>query len=258
MLRPKRAIFVFVLVSLIAATVVSKSSEIRTASFTVLETPLNWTQTVTGFFQELWFFRRNAIENRKLRHELAVQEWKKNRYQEIVAENQRLLRLLDLRSSAQAGMARAVSARVLVMSPVSLRRFFVIDKGSSHGIKPSRLVLSGHSLAGVVVDVRPTSATVRQITDSLFRVGVMIQRSRHQGMLFGTLQGECRIKYLPVDADVKPGDLVETAGFGGFYPKAIPVGIIKRVWKEPGQIYLVAEVTPFTDYNRMEEVLILD
>ena len=56
---------------------------------------------------------------------------------------------------------------------------------------------------------------------------------------------------------VKAGDVVESAGFGGFFPKGLLVGRVRRAWKEPGQIYQVAEVDPATDLSRLEEVACL-
>lgn len=65
------------------------------------------------------------------------------------------------------------------------------------------------------------------------------------------------MKYLSVDAEIVPGDIVESAGYGGFFPKAVVIGKVIKVWKEPGQIYKVAEVQPLTDLSRVEETACL-
>ena len=66
------------------------------------------------------------------------------------------------------------------------------------------------------------------------------------------------MKYISIDTKITAGDKVETAGFGGFFTKGIPVGTVERAWKEPGQIYQVAEVRPFMGLNRVEEVTLID
>jgi len=84
------------------------------------------------------------------------------------------------------------------------------------------------------------------------------QRTRQHGILYGTASGECRVKYLSVDAEIKAGDVVETAGLEGFFPKGVMVGSVKRAWKEPGQIYQVAEILPAADLGRLEEAAIIE
>ncbi len=57
--------------------------------------------------------------------------------------------------------------------------------------------------------------------------------------------------------EIKKSDVVESAGYGGFFPKGLLIGEVERAWKEPGQIYQVAEVKPATDLSRIEEVACL-
>jgi rod shape-determining protein MreC len=118
-------------------------------------------------------------------------------------------------------------------------------------------VLSGRSLIGKIIEAGPGVSKVLLITDPNSKIGVIIQRTRQQGILYGTFAGECRIKYLSVDAEIKAGDTVESAGYGGYFPKALWVGAVARAWKEPGQIYQVAEIKPATDLSRVEEVVCL-
>ena len=60
-----------------------------------------------------------------------------------------------------------------------------------------------------------------------------------------------------MDVLIKKGDLVESAGLGGSFPKGLLVGKVTHVWKEPGQIYQVAQIQPATDLSRAEEVACL-
>jgi rod shape-determining protein MreC len=147
---------------------------------------------------------------------------------------------------------------VIARSPSVWNRVFFIDKGSAHGVRVGLPALSGASLVGKITEAGPGAAKVALVTDPLFRIGAIVQRTRDQGVLYGTPSGECRLKYLPLDSDVREGDLVETAGSGNGFPKAIPIGAIERIWKEPGQVYRVARVKPAADLSRIEEVLCVE
>ena len=76
---------------------------------------------------------------------------------------------------------------------------------------------------------------------------------------------------LPNDADIKPGDLIVTSGFGTIvhtgakgasnliqtYPKGIPIGTVVEVKGEEGSVSKVATLRPVVDFDRLEEVYIL-
>jgi len=86
----------------------------------------------------------------------------------------------------------------------------------------------------------------------------MVQRSRYTGVDYGSSDGECRMKYLAMDADVQKGDLVETAPFSEAFPKGIYIGEITEVWKAPGQLYKIASIKLAQETDRLEEVLCVE
>ncbi len=207
---------------------------------------------------DLFYFRKNAEENKALKKVLSQSRVDRFQMEELSQENARLTKLLSLRKILPPSVRRTIFSRVIARSPSSWNRVFLIDKGKRQGVRPNTLVLSELSLVGKIIEAGPAVSKVLLITDPNFRIGVLIQRTRQEGILFGTSRGECRMKYISMDTEVKAGDLIETAGFGGFFQKGLLVGKVTRVWKEPGQIYQVAEVKPLTDLSRIEEVSIIE
>jgi rod shape-determining protein MreC len=233
------------------------AASFRSSLYSFLKTPIAAAGAVTRTFSDLFHFRGNAADARKLKDALARVEAQRFETRETAIENKRLLKLLDLKQSLPPAMKRAVAARVIGRTPLSWNRVFLIGKGGRDGVKVNMPVLSGHALAGKVVETGPSVSKVLLLTDPNARVAVVLQRTRQQGVLYGA-GNECRIKYLSVDAAIKRGDVVETAGFGDFFPKGLRVGTVDRVWKEPGQIYQVAAVTPLAELDRTEEVLCVE
>lgn len=220
--------------------------------------PAQATGFVVQWGKDLWFFRRNAFESRLLRRKLAEAAQRDFQILEVRHENERLSKLLEMKPSLHGRVRRAVFCRVIGRSPASWNRVFLIDKGKKDGLKPNMLVLSGLTVVGKLVEVSASTSKVLLVTDPNARLAVLVQRTRDQGVLYGALGGGCRVKYISTEARLKSGDAVETAGVGGFFPKGYLIGNVTRVWKEPGQVYLVAEVKPAADLGRLEEVICVE
>lgn len=259
MLKPIRVflgIGIFLLV--LAAIPLSYTAEIKTTVYSFFRSPMLLFRDASELTTDLMHFKKNADENLKLKQTLAQKRFDALQMDELRLENARLTRLLDLKTVIPPTAHHACFARVILRSSLGWNRVLLIDKGARQGVRINMLVLSEASLIGKVVETGPSISKVLLIDDPKSRIGVLIQRTRQGGLLFGTSSGECRMKYISVDSEVKAGDKIETAGFGGFFPKGIPVGTVERVWKEPGQIYQVAEVKPQMDLNRIEEVAAID
>lgn len=259
MLKPNRVLFgICVSLFLLAALPLSTAVSFKTSAYSFLEGPIAFSRHAAQFISDLIRFRRNADEARSLRQTLSEIRFDRFQAEELKRENERLTKLLGFRRALSSGIRRSVFARIIGRSPLAWNRAVLIDAGTKQGIKPNMLVMSEMALVGKIVETGSSVSKVLLISDPNSRISVLIQRTREGGILYGTSSGECRMKYISVDADIKSGDIVETAGFGGFFPKAIPVGRIERVWKEPGQIYQVAQITPVVSLARIEEVVCVE
>lgn len=259
MLKPSRAFLAIgFVVFLVGAIPVSTNLQIKTSVYSFFKIPFQASGETSSFLQDLFSFRKNAEENRRLKKKLAKSDFDRFRVEEAVKENERLTSLLLLKKSLPAQIKKVIYARVLINAPLAWNKMLLLDKGSKEGIKLNKLVLSDYALIGKIVEIGPTMSKVRLITDPNSKIGVMIQRSRQQGILFGTASGQCKMKYLSLDADVKEGDVVETAGFNSFFPKGLRVGTVLKVWKEPGEIYQVALIQPAVNMTRLEEIGVVE
>ena len=259
MLKPIRVflgIGIFLLI--LAAIPLSDTIKIKASAYSVLKNPIVLFKNVSKLAVDLARFQQNAEQNSTLREILARKRFDDMQVEELRLENERLTKLLNLRSVIPLSVHHTYFARAILRSSLGWNRIVLIDKGARQGIRPNMLVLSESSLIGKVVEVGPFISKILLITDPKSRIGVFIQQTRQGGLLFGTASGKCHMKYMSIDTKITAGDKVETAGFGGFFPKGIPVGTVERAWKEPGQIYQVAEVKPFMELNRVEEVILID
>lgn len=138
---------------------------------------------------------------------------------------------------------------------------FTINKGSNSGIANFMAVTSNGALIGYTYNVTPNKADVRTIIDSEASIAALIQSSRDQGTIRGTLgiDGKplCRMYYLPDKNLPRPGDEVVTSGVGMSFPRGIPIGTVRESTRglEENKLFIVVE--PKNDFRHVENVIVL-
>lgn len=135
-----------------------------------------------------------------------------------------------------------------------------LDVGSDNGVEAYMAVVAQGGLVGVTYNVEKNKCQVRCIIDSDCTVAALIQSTRDQGSVKGTLgiNGEpmCRMYYLPDNALSRPGDMVVTSGVGLEFPKGIPIGEVRESTRgmEDNKSYVVLE--PIVDFQHLEYVTV--
>lgn len=76
------------------------------------------------------------------------------------------------------------------------------------------------------------------------------------GICQGAHGGLLALTYLPVDADVRAGDLVTTSGLGGVFPKGVTIGIVDSVVVDKTRSVKSARLRPAADLDHLEEAFL--
>ena len=135
-----------------------------------------------------------------------------------------------------------------------------LNVGTADGVADYMAVVDNGGLVGVTYNTREHSCSVRCIIDSDCTVAGLVQSTRDQGSVKGTLgtNGEpmCRMYYLPDNSLPRPGDVVVTSGVGLEFPKGIPIGYIRESTRgmEDNKSYVVLE--PVVDFQHLEYVTV--
>ena len=224
----------------------------------VAKPALKISQRVTNKFKSVILPETQLVrENKLLRDQIDIMKNKLVKLDEYELEAGRLRRLLDFKTGIDKER-KSVAARVMGRDPANWTSIIYLDKGAEEGIEKYMAVTTDKGLVGRVIEVGSSSAKVMYISDPDSRVGVLIQRTRHDGLLYGTLSRECQMIYLDLDADVWPGDLVVTSGLGSQVPKGLLVGTVEDVFIDKSGLYQCAVVRPAVDLSRAEEVLCIE
>jgi len=194
-------------------------------------------------------------ENQRLRSELdrIVQEGAA--LHEVAEENTRLRALLDFQPTPTL---HSRAARVIGRDPSRWYQSIVIDRGRDSGAAPDLGVHVPSGIVGTVMKVFPSTSVVLLISDRRSAVPVVVQRTREQGIVEGTVGNRLRLKYLPPSSDIRTGDLILTSGLTDPFPKGLTVGMVSVVARRDADLYPDVEVIPAVDLSHLEEVLVIE
>jgi len=176
----------------------------------------------------------------------------------VARENDQLRNLLGWQKQAPWKLKLA---NVVMRDPANWWRTIQIDLGSRDGIQTNQPVLTDAGLVGRVSTVSYVSAQVVLIGDPDCRVSALVENSTHDmGILSasGPLDNSLvQMNYLSSSANLKPGQNVLTSGFGGVFPKGIPIG--KIVSAQTIEYGLATEASVKLDANlgALEQVWVL-
>jgi rod shape-determining protein MreC len=133
----------------------------------------------------------------------------------------------------------------------------IINRGSDDGLRRGMTVVTQQGLVGRISRVTAASANVQLITDPSMSINVRLQPSRDRAVLSGTITGDLILGFIPQEANVNPGDLVLTSGFGGNYPPNILIGQVTSLRSQDYDLFQSGSVQPVVDFEQLEIVLII-
>jgi rod shape-determining protein MreC len=174
---------------------------------------------------------------------------------QLATENQQLRRLLNV---AEPAKLQSVAVEVLYEPANVFNHHLIFNKGSSSGIGPGMPVIDEGGVVGQVVRVTPFTSEAALIIDDKVSIPVQVVRNGLRLISFGGHpDGKLEARYLPVNADVLPGDTLITSGIGGLFPAGLAVGRVDEVQRDSVSGFAVAIATPLSHPERYRHFLVL-
>ena len=176
-----------------------------------------------------------------------------NQWRETELANTRLRNLLGFE---QTIAEMAVAAEVIGKDPSAWFKTVIIDKGRADGLTTSLPVVMPQGIAGQVIEVSNHYSKVMLVIDRNSAVDALVQRTRARGVIKGDSTDRCRLEFVLRKSDVRVGDTVVSSGLDGVYPKGLRIGFVSEVIEHDADIFHEVIVTPFVDFEKLEEVLV--
>lgn len=255
MFKVKKKTLIIVAACVFCVLILSLSiPAVRAPFLDTLLHPFNIITVIQREIAGLIFYHRNYVQNEKFRNDNDFLRNKINSFAELSLENNRLKGLLSLK---QKTPFKVLPAHVIGRSLDSWSSMVIVDKGSDSGIQRGTAVVNFLGLIGRVTETTVFTSKITLINDPNVAVSGMLQRSRQEGLISGTLGNYLIMRYLPEDVDAKPGDIVVTSGLNLMYPKGLLIGTIAEINKEFSGLSRYAIVRPAVKLSGIEEVLII-
>ncbi len=175
-------------------------------------------------------------------------------YQEKIKESERIRELVKYGEELDR---KKIIARVVSWDSADDYKVVRINRGVKDGVTIQSVVTSSEGLVGYVWRLTDHFADVITILDANNRVDGVVERLRSHGIIEGYNRGKCIMKYVNRTEPIILNDIVLTAGLGNVYPRGLKVGYISRIERESYGITQHIEITPYVNFSKLEEVIVL-
>jgi rod shape-determining protein MreC len=217
-------------------------------AITPFERVLVWAENSTGNIWHNYFYLRGVrAENRQLKDQIEQMRIEQVRLSEDAAQARRLQTLLAFKEQF---ISRTVAAQVIGSSGSDLSRTVYIDKGENAGIKRDMAVMTSDGIIGKVLIVYPSVSQVLLISDQSSGVGAILEKTRLQGVLRGTANGEVVLERVMSDEQVPVGETVLTSGGDQIFPKGLPIGTVMKVGNGK-DLFLNIRIKPAANLSKL-------
>ena len=256
-------VLVSLLIMILSAVSSGHISPISAVANVITEPIRGAVSSVSDYFGD-WkdkFTRYDEVlaENEELKRKLAISEDKVRKNEAAALENRTLKTALGMKEKNASYDFE--SCEVVAKNSDNWSSSFTINKGSASGIKVDNCVITAEGMVGFVSEVGPTWATVTSVTDTTMEASAIASRTRDVASAEGDFElmteGFLRLSYLPRDTKVLKGDVIETSGVGGLFPKGIVIGTVEEVKTETHAISKYAVIKPAVDFDRVNHVIVI-
>ena len=137
---------------------------------------------------------------------------------------------------------------------------FVINKGSTDGIKAYDPVITDAGLVGYISEVGLTTSKVTTVLSPKFKAGGRDSRTADEGILSGRADfakdNKCYFYNLQRDCSLSIGDSIITAG-GGVFPKGLVIGTVGDIKQQIKGSSIYAVVDTAVDFDDIRNVMVI-
>jgi rod shape-determining protein MreC len=197
--------------------------------------------------------RNVKAENDELKRQLAALQVSMQEQRALADRARGFQQLLELRDH----LALATTAAEIIGAAASPDfRTLTIDKGVRDGLRPDMAVIAPEGVVGRLVRPSARAAKVQLLIDRNAAAGVLIERTRAQGVVVGSGEDRLQMQYVSEASELAIGDTVVTSGIDAIYPKGLVVGRVELVEKN-GPAFKRIVVKPAVDFSRLEAVLVV-
>jgi len=220
----------------------------------------NGTNKIKGTLDFFLNFSEVKAQNKELVKKNQELENKLATYSDLKEENDRLRDVLKF--TEERNNYNYIACDIKSNSGGSFLNGYVVNKGKDDNVQKGMIVIAAQGLVGQVTSVGSNWSIVQSLVNENIAVSVMVQSTRDAtGYIKGFTDSKnvnlAKVYDLPMESEVKEGDVIMTSGVGMLYPKEIRIGEVIKVEEDKVRVMKSAIVKPYVDFNKLEELFIV-
>lgn len=174
-------------------------------------------------------------------------------------ENRELRALAALQSkSTLSPIKNGKIAEIISTDRDQFNKRVEINRGLNDGIQAGQVAIDANGVIGQITRVLPATSELTLVTDQKQLIPIQVQRTGLRAVAYGLGREEgLEVRFLSVNTDIKPNDVLLTSGLDGIYPAGLPVATVVRV--DRGGTLNFAHITaqPTGAAERFRQILLL-
>ncbi|VAW58283.1 Rod shape-determining protein MreC [hydrothermal vent metagenome] len=217
---------------------------------------INLPSRLVGWWDESLSAQEELLtENKKLQEQQLRAQVSLQKLSVLEKENDRLRKML----SAQPKVGEMVLiAEILAIDLDPYKQQVILNKGRNKDVYIGQPIIDAWGVMGQVVHLGAYSSTALLISDPSHAIPVQVNRSGLRSTAFGTGNSQLlELRYIPHNADLEIGDVINTSGMGGRFPPNYPVGRIISIERPAGESFATVLAEPVAHLDRSREVLLV-
>ncbi len=208
-------------------------------------------------FKKLASITSNAQKNEEMEEEVFFLKNKIVKQQDAINAYKQKLEFVSKFKKNNYSDEKPIIADIIGYDVSNFRKSIIIDIGTKQGASVGDIAVFGDALVGRISAIGRSSGRVILITDPASNVPSRFLQSRTQGMVQGTADGTCIMKYVPRQTEINESDKVLSSGIGGAFPKSLYVGDVIEVKQKNAKLFKDIKIKPRVAISKIEHVLVI-
>ena len=166
------------------------------------------------------------------------------------------------RLRAQLGFEPPAGYRLIPLEAITVEYngppvAILVNRGRAQGLAVGLPVINRLGLIGRIEENSARFARVQLLTDPGCRVAGRVAVSREQGIVRYEPSRGLILDNLPIDGQIKQGDLVISSGLGGVFPEGLPVAVVEAVLRDESEMFADVLLRATVNFNAIDELYAL-
>ena len=200
------------------------------------------------------------LENEELKAEIDSLTTQNNKLNQDQTELSRLKELYKL--DEEYSDYPKIAASIISKDPGNWYDTFMINKGTSDGVRIDNNVIAGKGLVGIVTEAGPHWATVRSIIDDSSNVSAMTVSTSDNCVVQGDLEliDEGKLSFHQLydqDNKITAGERIVTSNISEKYVPGLFIGYVSEINQDSNNLTKTGTLVTPVDFRHLREVFVI-